>query len=203
MSTSRWLRPAGTVAAIAALTAAAPLHITPTVVLAKHVDVIRTTLAGASQYFERTVDIGRDDLGRIRQAGNFTPEGGEFDFYYGTNAAGAIAGVVLFPQVNNQHGPLEVGIAVGPDGAIMRVIVTKATVETKPWVQRAVKAGFLRAFEGLRRPEDADRALGALSRDEIGAMPYYMAEQTALAVRRGLVLYQVLFAGTGSAAASE
>ena len=201
MSTTRWLHPAGTLVAAATLAAAAPLHITPTVVLAKHVDVIRATLKGASQYFERTVDIGRDDLSRIRRAGDFTPETGEFHFYYGTDAGGQVAGVVLFPQVNNQHGPLEVGIAVGPDGAVTRVIVTKATVETKPWVQQAVHAGFLAAFEGLRRPEDADGALAALSRDEIGAMPYYMAEQTALAVRRGLVLYQVLFAG--SAAASE
>ncbi len=203
MSTARWLRPTGALVAAATLFTAVPLHITPTVVLARHADVIRATLKGASLYFERTVDIGRDDLGRIRQAGDFTPETGEFRFYYGTDAAGRIAGVVLFPQVNNQHGPLEVGIAVGPDGAVTRVIVTKATVETKPWVQRALKAEFLAAFEGLREPQDADRALAALSRDEIGAMPYYMAEQTVLAVRRGLVLYEVLFAGTGSSAASE
>jgi hypothetical protein len=188
-------------AAALALSAAAPLHITPTVVLVKRVDVIRRTLAGAAQYFERTVDIGRDDLGRIRSAGDFTPDGGEFHFFYGIDATGAIDGVVLFPQVNSQHGPLEVGVTVGPDGGVTSVTVTKATVETKPWVQRAIKTGFLRRFDGLRRPEEAGRALAGLSKDEIGAMPYYMAERTALAVQHGLVLYQVLFVAGPSAAA--
>jgi hypothetical protein len=188
-------------AAALALSAAAPLHITPTVELVKRVDVIRRTLPGARQYYERTVDIGRDDLGRIRSAGDFTPDGGEFHFFYGTDADGAIDGVVLFPQVNSQHGPLEVGITVGPDGAVTSVIVTKATVETKPWVQRAIKTGFLRRFDGLRRPDEANRALTGLSKGTIGAMPYYMAEQTALAVQHGLVLYQVLFDGASSTAA--
>jgi len=203
MTIARLLRTGGLGAAVATLGAAAPLHITPTVVLAKHADVIRATVGGAVRYFERTVDIGRDDLGRIRRAGSFSPDAGDVSFYYGTDAAGTIKGVVLFPQVNCPHGPLEIGLTLGPDGAVTSVIVTKATVETKPWVQRAIKAGFLKQFEGLRRPEDADRALAGLARDELGAMPCYMAEQAALAVKRGLVLYQVLFAGEGSAGASQ
>jgi hypothetical protein len=197
----RTLRTGGLLAAVLILAAAAPLHITPTVVLVKRVDVIKTTLRGATQYFQRTVDIGRDDLGRIRRAADFTPESAEIHFYYGTDAGGMTTGVVLFPQVNSQHGPLEVGLTIGPDGAIANAVVTKATVETKPWVRKAVKTGFMDQFKGIRQPDNVDRALETISRGDIGAMPSYMAEQVTLAVKRGLVLYQVLFASRGDQAA--
>jgi hypothetical protein len=51
--------------AIAALTAAA--HPTPKVVLVKHADFIRQSTAGATQYFVRTVKIGKQDLDAIRK----------------------------------------------------------------------------------------------------------------------------------------
>jgi hypothetical protein len=115
----------------------------------------------------------------------------------------AAAGMLLLVPLaaTAQGGPRDKPLS--PGSPVTSVIVTKATVETKPWVQRAIKAGFLKQFEGLRRPEDADRALAGLARDELGAMPCYMAEQVALAVKRGLVLYQVLFAGEGSEGASQ
>ena len=47
---------------------------------------------------------------------------------------------------------------------------------------------------GVRQPDQVERVLATVSRDDIGAMPYYMAEQTALVVKRGLALYQILFA---------
>ena len=179
--------------AIVALTAAA--HITPTVVLHKQADVIRSTLEGARQYFVRTVEIGQADRDRLQRDVDFVPEDPSFNFYYGTDAAGDTAGVVLFPQVNTQHGPLEIGLVIGPNQAIRKVVVTKATVETKPWVLAAVRAGLLGRFEGERAGDDPAAALEGLSADSLGQMPHYMARVTVTAVRRGLALYDILYSG--------
>jgi len=175
------------------LLGAAP-HITPTVVLKKQADAIKEAVPDARHFFVRTVDIGKADFDRIKDEGDFEPEDDEMDFYYGTDAAGANAGVVLFPQVNTQHGPLEVGLTMNPDGTIRRVVVTKATVETKPWVLRAVEAGLTDGFRGMRPGDDPTAALNDLSRADLGQMPYYMAGVAAKAVRAGLALYDVLYA---------
>jgi len=187
---------AATLAALAAtltLTGAAWRHITPTVVLQKQADVIRATVPGASEFFLKTVSVGKADFQRIRTEGDFEPEEDQVKFYYGKDDSGKIAGVVLFPQVNTQHGPLEVGLSMTPDGVIREAVVTKATVETKPWVQAAEKAGLMKRFAGMRPGDDATRALGGMSAAEMGKMPYYMAGIAAQAVARGLVLYDVLY----------
>lgn len=175
-------------------TVGARRHVTPTVILHKQVDVIRATLPGAQHYFVRDVKIGRDDLARLKHAADFEPEDPTFKFYYGTDGQGNVVGVVLFPQVNTQHGPLEVGLTIGPDGAIARAVVTKATVETKPWVLAAERAGLMPAFTGMRFGSDPAQALANISEHAIGAMPYFYAKVTARAVNRGLALYQILFA---------
>ena len=115
----------------------AAAHPSPKVVLIKHADYIRQTLAGATQYFVRTVDIGKQDLAAIRQKSDFTPDDPDVEFYLGQGGGGAPVGVVLFQQVDTPHGPLEVGLTFKPDGSIARAGVTTATVETKPWVQEA------------------------------------------------------------------
>ncbi len=180
-------------AATLTLTAAARPHITPTVVLQKQADMIRATVPDATQFFLKTVDVGRADFEKIRAEGDFEPEDDAFKFYYGKDASGNVTGVVLFPQVNNQHGPLEVGLSMTPDGAIREAVVTKATVETKPWVLAATKTGLMKRFEGMRPGDDPMSALDAASASELGEMPTYMAKVTAKAVARGLVLYHVLY----------
>lgn len=170
------------------------LHITPTVVLKTQADVIKETVPGAAQYFARTVKIGRDDLSRLRTAADFTPDDPDVKFYYGTGADGATRGVVLFPQVNTQHGPLEVGLTMASDGTISSVIVTKATVETKPWVLDALRSGFTQQFRGLRFGDDPARALAGVDRNALGAMPFYFAQVTTEAVKRGLAFYGILYA---------
>lgn len=182
-------------AAVAAVTGSA--HITPTVVLHKQADVIRTTLPAAS-YFVRTVDLGKAELRRIKEDGGFKPEDTEFKFFYGKDGSGEMQGVVLFPQVNTQHGPLEVGVTLSPEGRVTKVTITKATVETKPWILKAVKAGLTRGFVGMKPGDDPARALDALDRKRLGEMPYFMAETAARAVGRGLVLYRDLFEGGSS-----
>ena len=175
----------------------APLHtahITPTVVLVKQADAIRSTLPNAAHFFLRTVSIGRADYGRIKQMASYTPDDDQVKFYYGTDSDGALTGTVLFPQVNTQHGPLEIGLTLHPDGSVAQVVVTKATVETKPWVEAAIKTGFLDKFQGMHAGDDVTKALEGLDKDHLGAMPLFYADVTAKAVQRGLVLYHVLFA---------
>lgn len=176
---------------------AAPLHITPTVVLKTQADVIRETIPGAAQYFARTVKIGREDLARLRASADFTPDEPDVKFYYGNGADGTPRGVVLFPQVNTQHGPLEVGLTMGPEGTIRNVVVTKATVETKRWVMEAISSGFTRGFPGMRFGDDPARVLADVDRKALGAMPYYFAEVTTEAVKRGLAFYGILYSPQG------
>ena len=178
---------------VAATTAAAP-HITPTVVLTKQADVIRRTLDDADEFFVRTVRIGRDGLARIREEVSFNPEDPEYNFYYGTDSAGRVVGVVLFPQANSQHGPVEVGLTLNRGGTVTSAVVTKATAETRPWVTEALRAGLMEGFVGMRHGDDPQRALDGLLSGELGSMPFYLAEITAEAVKRGLILYDALYA---------
>ncbi|MFL5493014.1 MAG: hypothetical protein ACJ8DC_01390 [Gemmatimonadales bacterium] len=181
--------------AAAALGAAA--HPTPKVVLVKHADFIRQTTAGAKQYFVRTVTIGKEDLVAIRRASDFTPADPDVQFFLGQSEGGTTVGVVLFQQVDTPHGPLEVGLTFGPDGAVAHAMVTTATVETKPWVQQAVAAGLMDKFVGMRQGDDPRKALQALD-GKVGGMPEYMAELIATAVGRGLVLYATLYKASAS-----
>jgi hypothetical protein len=168
-------------------------HPTPTVVLVKQTDLIRSTLSGASQFFLRKITIGKDDLARIRQEIEFSPEDPDVSFYLGKTPDGQLKGVVFFPQVNTMHGPIEVGLTMNPDGSIASAVVTKATVETKPWVEQATATGLLKQFQGLKYGDDVNRALGHVSAGQIGQMPYWMAEVITTAVHHGLVLYHGLF----------
>lgn len=180
--------------AVAAIGASA--HPTPKVVMVKHADFIRQTLSGARQFFIHTVTIGKQDLAAIRQVSDFTPDDPDVQFYLGQGEGGATVGVVLFQQVNTPHGPIEVGLAFAPGGAITSADVTTATVETKPWVQEVTGTGLMKRFVGMRQGDDARKALG--NEGGIGAMPQYMAELIATAVGRGLVLYGTLYKESAS-----
>jgi len=179
--------------AVALVMGAAAWHITPTVVLNKQADVIKATLPQARSFFVRDVKIGKEALDAIRKAADFTPDEEEFKFYYGKTADGEVAGVVFFPQVNTQHGPFEVGVTVDGSGTVTKVVATKATVETKPWVEKAVKARLLDRFGGMHPGDDVGVALEGVSKAELGAMPYYVAGELTKAVGRGLAMYQALY----------
>lgn len=172
---------------------AAAVHITPTVVLRKQADVIRSTLPGAHQYFVRTVKIGRTDMRRIRTEASFKPDDRKVKFFLAKDADDQLLGIVLFPQSNTQHGPLEVGLTLGPDGVLTSVVATKATAETKPWVLKAARSGLMKGFVGMRYGDRPEEALAKLDPAELGKMPYFFAGVTAEAVRRGLALYEILY----------
>jgi hypothetical protein len=183
--------------ALAALALGAAAHPTPKVVLMKHADFIRQTLPGASRYFVRTVTVGKKDLAALRRESDFVPDDPDVQFFLGQGAAGTTAGVVLFQQVNSPHGPIEVGLTFGPDGAIAHAQVTTATVETKPWVLEALASGLMKRFVGMRQGDDPRTALQGTG-GQFSGMPRYMAELTTTAVGRGLALYGTLYKASAS-----
>jgi hypothetical protein len=171
----------------------APPHITPTVVMRKQADVIRAALPEATQFFVKSVTIGQNDFRQLSEAG-FEPDADEMNFYYGIDGSGVVVGVVLFPQINTSlHGPIEVGLTINPDETIRGVVVTKATVETKPWVQAVERTGFVDQFTGLGLNGDPEAALAGVSKDSMGEMPYYFAGLIARDVANGLALYRTLY----------
>lgn len=180
--------------AAVAWTSAPTPHITPTVVLTKQADAIRNGIPDATEFFVKTVTIGEDDFHMLSEGG-FRPDEEEVKFYYGKGADGSVRGVVLFPQINTtMHGPVEIGLALAPDGTVRSVVVTKATVETKPWVQAAVSTGLLDRFVGMRPGAETQSALQGASKESMGDMPYYFAGLIAQNVSRGLAYYRTLYA---------
>jgi hypothetical protein len=185
--------------ALVAAALSSATHPTPKVALVNHADFIRQTLGGegATQYFLRTVSIGKRDLATIQKISDFTPDDPDVPFYLGQGHGGAPVGVVLFQQIDTPHGPLEIGVAIGPDGAVTAADVTTATVETKPWVQEATAAGLMKVFVGVRGSDDARKALATFDR-KLDGMSAYMSELIATAVGRGLVLYGTLYKGSAA-----
>jgi hypothetical protein len=167
-------------------------HPTPVVKLVEHADAIRQSLKGADRFFLHTVTIGRNDLATIRHSVSYTPDDPNIQFYVGKQGDGTDVGVVLFAQANTVHGPVEVALAMTPDRKIGKVTVTRATVETKPWVQEAIATGFLDDMRGLSTTDNPGTAVTPL-KAKLGAMPYFEAEVIAAAVKKGLVLYGVLY----------
>src|SRR5882672_2402242 len=104
---------------------AALLHITPVVVLVKRPDAVQTLLPGADAYVASEVHLSAKDAHRLHEGVDWSPEDGALEFV----------------RVDTPHGPIEVAVGFTPQGAVRGVVVTKATVEMKPWVLEAVAAG--------------------------------------------------------------
>src|SRR5207248_11655143 len=128
---------------------AALLHITPTVVLVKRPDAVKSLLPDADVFLAREVHLSKADAHRLHQAVDWTPEDGVLTFYTG-KAGDRVSGTLLFVRVDTPHGPLEVAVAFTPAGPIGGVIVTKATAETTPWVLEALRPGLIESYKGLK-----------------------------------------------------
>ena len=158
----------------------------------KHADFIRQTLAGAKQYFVRTVNIGKNDLAAIRKASDFTPDDPDVQFYLGQGDGGATVGVVLFQQVDTPHGPIEVGLTFGPTGRSPARWSPRRRWRPSPGCRRRSPPGSWTTSPACARATIRGRRFGA-STAKLGGMPEYMAELIATAVGRGLVLYSTLY----------
>jgi hypothetical protein len=152
---------------------AALLHITPTVIMVKRQDAVAHLLPGADQFSARELHLSSTDSRKLHDAVGWEPPDGLITFYVGKHGDQTV-GSLMFMRVDCPHGPIELAIGYDARGTVRGVEVTKATVEMKPWIVEALRAGLTDAYKGLnanQQPSGADRV-----KPKIGAMPGYMAE---------------------------
>lgn len=153
--------------------AATLLHITPTVVMLKREEAVARLLPGADQFVAREVHLSSADSRRIHDAVGWEPPDGVVTFYVGKHQE-QVNGALVFMRVDCQHGPIELAIGYDARGTIRGVEVTKATVEMKPWVLEALRAGLTDSYRGIT-PDQAPSG-AAKVKPQVGSMPGYMAE---------------------------
>lgn len=169
---------------------AALLHITPTVVLVTRPAAVAAVLPTARTFLAREIHLSDADAHVLHQAVDWSPEEGVLTFYTGRDGD-TVTGALLFVRIDSPHGPLEIAVGFDTSGAIRRVVVTKATVETKPWVVEAMRAGLTSRYEGLRAGAIPDAAVAV--RDQAGPMPTYVAERVDKGVARALAAYGAFY----------
>ena len=109
--------------------------------------------------------------------------------FYNGKAGATVVGALTFARVDTPHGPVEVAVGFTPQGAVRGVIVTKATVETKPWVLEAVGAGLVERYRGLK-PGDVPAGAAVLA-EHAGKLAVYIAGEVDKGVARALAAYGV------------
>jgi hypothetical protein len=170
----------------------AMLHITPTVILLPRPEAVTRLTPGAETFFAREVHLSDADAHRLHSAVDWSPDDGVLTFYT-AKRGGTSVGTFLFVRVDTPHGPLEVAVAFDPAGTVHRVEVTKATVETKPWVLEALGAGLTSAYVGLRPGGRSTPDGATVVRAKVGALPAYMAGEVDKGVARALAAYGAFY----------
>lgn len=169
---------------------AALLHITPTVVLLKRNEVVARLMPGADQFSARELHLSSADSRQLHDAAGWEPADGVITFYVGKHEQRE-QGSLLFMRVDSPHGPLEIAVGFEPAGTIRGVEVTKATVETKPWLSEALRAGLTEEYRGLALTAMPGGA--AKVRPQVGAMPAYMAELVDKGVMHAAAAYRLFY----------
>jgi hypothetical protein len=175
---------------LAGVAVATLLHITPTVILVKRPAAVEALLPGATAFFAREAHLSDADAHRLHEQVDWSPDDGVLTFYDG-KAGDRTVGTLTFVRVDTPHGPVEVAVGFTPNGTIRDVIVTKATVETKPWVVDAVGAGLTAHYAGLK-PGDAPAGAAAI-RARVGSLPHFMAQEVDKGVARALAAYGTFY----------
>jgi hypothetical protein len=166
------------------------LHITPVVVLIKRPAAVQALLPGATAYFQRDLHLSDRDAHRLHEVVDWSPENDVLTFYLGRSGSTDV-GTLEFVRVDTPHGPIEVAIGFTTAGAIREVLVTKATVEMKPWIQDAAGAGLLRSYAGLQ-PSQAPAGAAAVT-GKAGSLAAYVAGEVDKGVQRALTAYNLFY----------
>lgn len=175
---------------IRAVVVAALLHITPAVVLVKRPDAVQALLPGAEAYFAREVHLSDADAHRLHEVVDWSPEDGVLAFYTGRSGSTTV-GALEFVRVDTPHGPIEVAVGFKPDGRVRGVIVTKATVEMKPWVLEAVAGGLTDRYRDLKAGDTPAGAAALTGRT--GNLAVYIAGEVDKGVTRALAAYEAFY----------
>src|SRR5204863_7163598 len=166
------------------------LHITPTVIMVKRQDAVAHLLPGADQFAARELHLSSADSRKLHDAVGWEPPDGVVTFYIGKHQ-NQTTGALIFMRVDCKHGTIQLAIGYEPNGKIRGVEVTKATVEMKPWIEEALRAGLPDAYRGLA----PDQAPGGAEKvkPKVGAMPGYMAELIDKGVMHGAAAYRLFY----------
>src|SRR6266540_298476 len=167
------------------------LHITPVVVLVKRPDAVQALLPGADSYLAREVHLSDPDAHRLHELVDWSPEDGVLTFYRGKAGATAV-GALTFVRVDTPHGPIEVAVGFTPQGAVRGVVITKATVETKPWMLEAVAAGLTDHYRGLKPDGEAPGGAAGIA-GRAGKLAAYVAGEVDKGVARALAAYGAFY----------
>lgn len=157
-------------------------HVTPNIELVSRAGFIRNALPDASRFFERHLDLDRQELARIREKTGWTPTADDVRIYVGRDADGTLVGSVVFLWQSSQHGPLGLAVAFAPDATVRRATVTDVGTEPLNWVRPLLDAGTIDGLDGLRADQEPDPA--AIAPAARGAMSRYYAEVIARGVER-------------------
>src|SRR5437660_3261955 len=169
---------------------ATALHITPVVVLETRPAAVQAWRPGADAYLAREVHLSNRDAHRLHQVVDWSPEDGVLTLYTG-KAGATTVGALEFVRVDSPHGPIEVAVGFSPQGAVRGVIVTKATVEMKPWVLEAVGAGLVESYRALK-PGDVPAGAASLA-GHAGNLAVYIAGEVDKGVARALAAYGTFY----------
>ncbi len=162
--------------------AVAAAHITPNVQLVRRGEFLKESLSGAEHFFEKQLMISGSQGAAIREVTGWSPSAEDTRVYVGRDAKGSLVGTVVFLWVASEHGPVGVGVAFDPRGAVRRAVVTDVASEPLAWVRPLIEAGGLQAFSGLpagARPDSSRVASGVAA-----PMSRYYARILAQAVER-------------------
>lgn len=88
---------------------------------------------------------------------------------------------------------MEVAVGFDSAGTIQGVVVTKATVETKPWVVEALRAGLTDHYRGLATDASSGGGGVATVKGKVGSMAAYMAELVDKGVAHAGAAYRLFY----------
>jgi hypothetical protein len=154
-------------------------HVSPNVTLIRRGDFVRQALAGATKFFEKTLDPAA--IASVRHATGWTPSSEDVKVYVGRDDAGHLVGMAVFVWMPSQHGPVGLGVAFGPDGGVLQATVTDVGTEPLVWVRPLLRDGRISGLEALSGAPDPSR----IAPDVSGSMSRYYARVIAEGIARG------------------
>ncbi len=168
-------------------------HITPNVQLVKKSAFVQQGLPGATKFFAK--DLSPEVVRSVQEATGWRPTADEVKLYVGRDAGGALVGSVVFLWTASEHGPVGVGVAFDPAGAIRVATVTDVASEPLTWVRPLLQDGRIAAFDGLAPAAAPDPA--RIAPQVHAKMPRYYAQVIAEGVARARAVERAAFERDG------
>ncbi len=178
-----------------AVSAGLPAHITPNVELVRRGEFLRSSLPGATKFFQKEFMISGADGAEIRRKTGWSPSEEDTRVYVGRDSSDRLVGTVVFLWMPSQHGPVGIAAAFDPSGTVRRVAVTDVGSEPLAWVRPLIDAGGPNALAGLSpgaAPDPARIAPGVS-----GSMSRYYARVIADGVSRAQAIEALVRNRTG------